>query len=37
MWVAALDAEPSALLAKVAIEIKDDVRCPMLEMHKPKH
>lgn len=35
MWAAALDAEPSALFAKVAIE--DGVRCPMPEISKPKH
>lgn len=37
MWAAALDAEPSALLAKFAIETEDCVRCPKLEKLKPKH
>lgn len=37
MWAAALDAEPSALLAKFAIETEDCVRCPKLEKPKPKH
>lgn len=37
MWAAALDAEPSALLAKFAIESEACVRCPKLEKLKPKH
>lgn len=37
MWAAALDAEPSALMAKFAIETGDCVRCPKLETLKPKH
>ncbi|GFP54062.1 hypothetical protein TASIC1_0003044000 [Trichoderma asperellum] len=37
MWAAALDAEPSALLAKFAIQTGDYVCCPKLEKRKPKH